>query len=235
MAIAVLLATAAVGCGSDSDSDTRTGASASPSGSGSGGQGSASSRIEAVNKTMRETAFTGAGTTTAFEGARQEVWWDPEQGLRMKISGPSEAEGGDLYCKGGTSYTGARLFASMLAQRGQEITVPERLSDVYVSSETGQDCDAYFTISTSGQFAPDKDTTIDGKAALAIEVSAGAAADTYFVSAEGPGCLLRQESERDGRTSRSTYGGFGEAETISMPTPEQTMTMAQFRSEVGAG
>ncbi|MFF4095711.1 hypothetical protein ACFYYY_18060 [Streptomyces sp. NPDC001834] len=223
LAAVVMLASAVVGCGKGSDSAS------------GGSKSSASARIDAVNKTMRETSFTATGTTTAFVGATQKTFWDPKQGYRMEVGGTPETEGGRMYCKDGTSYTSTRLFAAMLAQKGQQITVPDRLADRYISSDTGQDCSFYFAISSEGQFAPDKDATVDGKKALAVQVSAGLGEDVYFVSAESPDYLLKQEAARDGRVSSTMYTDFGAKMTISMPSDGQTMTMDEFRSAIGVG
>ena len=221
----MVLSGAVVGCDKGSDSS-----------SGSSGSGSSvSARIEAVNKAMRETSFSATGTTTAFVGATQKMFWDPQQGLRIEVGGTPETAGGSMYCKDGTSYTDARLFSEMLTQKGQSIDVPNHLLDRYVSSDTGKDCSFYFAISPDGQFAPDKDMTIDGKKALAIQASSGLAEDVYFVSPESPDHLLKQEAARDGRVSRTTYSGFGAKVTISMPPADKTMTMAEFRKAVAAG
>ncbi|MFI9624957.1 hypothetical protein [Streptomyces sp. NPDC052042] len=223
LAVVVILASGAVGCGKGDDSS-----------SGSS-ESSASARIDAVNKTMRGTSFTATGTTTAFEGATQKTSWDPKQGYRMEVGGTPETEGGSMYCKDGTSYTSTRLFAAMLAQKGQLVTVPDRLSDSYVSSDTGQDCSFSFAISSDGRFAPDKDTAVDGRKAQAIEVSSELAEDVYLVSRESPDHLLKQEAKRDGKASSTTYSGFGEKMDISMPPADKTMTMSEFRDAVGAG
>lgn len=233
LALAAILAAAAVGCGGGSDT-----ASSDSSGtdSGAGGtQASAATRIESVNKTMRETSFSSTGTTTAFEGATQKTSWHPEQGFRMEVTGAPQTDGGEMYCKDGTSYTSAPLFAAMLAAKGQQITVPERLSDVYVSSETGGDCAAFFALAPTGEFAPAKDTAVDGRKAVAIEVSSGPANDTYLISAEAPDHLLKQEASRDGKTSTTTYTDFGKEMDISMPAEDKTMTMAEFRTAIGVG
>ncbi|MEU3655123.1 hypothetical protein AB0E67_20390 [Streptomyces sp. NPDC032161] len=56
----------------------------------------------------------------------------------------------------------------------------------------------------------------------------------YFVSAESPDYLLKQEAARDGRGSSAMYTDFEAKKTISMPPEGQTMTMDEFRSAVGA-
>ncbi|MFF9349935.1 hypothetical protein [Streptomyces sp. NPDC014734] len=223
LAVVVVFASAAVGCGDGSDS------------SSGGGGSSVSARIEAVNKAMRETSFSATGTTTAFVGATQKMSWDPKQGFRMEVGGTPQTEGGSMYCKDGKNYISAPLFAATLAEKGQQITVPSNLADRYVSSDTGGDCTSYFAVSSDGQFAPDKDTTIGSTKAQAIQVSAGVGEDVYFISPESPNYVLKQETSQNGRTSSTTFGDFGAKMTISMPSDDKTMTMDEFRSAVGAG
>ncbi|WP_149180665.1 hypothetical protein [Streptomyces sp. TRM49041] len=198
-----------------------------------GAEGSAAEVAERVNDVMRGTSFHSSGTTTAFVGAEQETWWDPEQGLRMKTSGPGVP--GETYCKDGTSYISAPLFADMLEERGQYITVPDRLADVFVTTESGQDCDVYFKIADGGEFLPEEDTTVGGKPAKALKVSAGTASDTYFIEDGDTARLLRLDSLRNGRGSSTTYDSFGEKFSISIPPAEKTMPLDKFRSEVNRG
>ncbi|MER6203416.1 hypothetical protein ABT234_39375 [Streptomyces sp. NPDC001586] len=40
------------------------------------------------------------------------------------------------------------------------------------------------------------------------------------------------ESQRDGRTSTTTYDGFGEKFTIALPAAAKILTMDAFRSQV---
>ncbi|MCH0540525.1 hypothetical protein I3F58_13270 [Streptomyces sp. MUM 203J] len=182
---------------------------------------------------MRGTTFHSEGTTTAFAGARQETWWDPEQGLRSTTTGSDVS--GEMYCKDGTSYISAPLFAAMLKERGQEITVPERLSDVFVTTETGQGCDIYFKVPDGGELQPEKDGSVADKAAKALTVSAGTASDTYFIDADDTGQVLRLDARRDGRTSTTSYDSFGEKFSITLPPQERTLPMEDFRKQVTGG
>ncbi|WP_330113825.1 hypothetical protein [Streptomyces sp. MUM 178J] len=189
----------------------------------------ARSAVGRANTTMRGTAFHASGNSTASADGKQEIWSDPEQGLRLRYSGSEMS--GDMYCNDGTTYTSATLLAAMLKQRGQRIDVPEELSDVYVSSETGQGCDAYYAIHESASPVPEKDKSIGGKQTEAFEVASGSTQDTYYI-AKDVNHLLRLESSRDGRTSVTTYDSFGEKLSISMPAAEKVMTMDRFREEV---
>ncbi|OII65072.1 hypothetical protein BJP40_18095 [Streptomyces sp. CC53] len=205
----------------------------SPDASASGGaEGTAAEVAERVNETMRKTSFHASGTTTAFVGAEQETWWDPEKGLRMKTTGGGVS--GEMYCKDGTSYISAPLFADMLEERGQNVTVPDRLADVFVTTGSGQGCDAYFAVSDTAEFLPEEDTTVGGTAAKALKVYAGTASDTYFVADGDTARLLRLDSLRNGRRSTTTYDSFGDSFSISIPPKEKTMSLEAFRREAGA-
>lgn len=207
------------GCGKGSDAPTAGGAG-----------GSAAEVAERANEVMRGTSFHASGTTTAFIGAQQETWWNPKHGLRMKTSGPGVS--GEMYCKDGISYISAPLFADMLEERGQYIKVPDRFADVFVTTESGQDCDAYFKIADGGQFLPEEDAAVGGKPTKALKVSAGTASDTYFIEDGDTARLLRLDSLRNGRRSSTTYDSFGEKFSISIPPAEKTMPMDKFQSEV---
>ncbi|MFF4583656.1 hypothetical protein [Streptomyces sp. NPDC001389] len=185
-------------------------------------------RIEATNSSMRGRTFHASGTTTAFPGATQETWSDPRQGLHMKVTGPVS---GDVYCKGTTSYTSAPLLAASLRQRGQSITLPDRLADTYVTSTTASGCDMYYRIPDTARAAPAQDRLLDGKQTSAFETPAGSTQDVYFLE-DGNLRLAQVESSRDGRTSTTTYDSYGESFTIEMPAAAKTMSMEQFRTAV---
>lgn len=185
-------------------------------------------RIEATNNSMRGQSFHASGTTTAFPGATQETWSDPRQGLHMKVTGHVS---GDIYCKDGTSYTSAPLLAAALRQRGQSITVPDRLADTYVTSTTTSGCDMYYRIPETVRAAPAQDRLINGKQASAFETPAGSTQDVYFLE-NGKLRLLQVESSRDGRTSTTSYDSYGETFSLQMPTAGHIMTMEQFRAAV---
>ncbi|WP_435611569.1 hypothetical protein [Streptomyces sp. bgisy159] len=242
LALTALLGLGALGCGSSSgsgvswpptasESPTAT-ETAAPTGTGGG---SAELLIGQVNDTMRSLAFTGIGNSTAFDGGTTQVAWNPDQGLRISYS--ATADGGkDMYCKDGVTYTSAPLLKQGLAGKGIEISVPDRLADVYVVTEAdGRDCSMYFVLPGSGTFAPEKDTTVNGVRARAVVASSGPTSDTYYISVDDPARLLKLVSVRDGRTSSTTYSGFGQKQDITFPSPERTMTMDEFRAQVDAG
>ncbi|MEU0339295.1 hypothetical protein ABZ092_09985 [Streptomyces bobili] len=242
VALALMLGATVLGCGAGSDGDEAVGdagdtggaATSSAADVATGDGASAEERIEQVNETMRDTPFSGLGTTTAYDGL-QRIVWNPAQGLHISsmATGP-DVDGGDMYCKDGVTYTSSSLLAAGLESRGVQISVPDRLDDVYVTSETGQGCEAYFAISPTGTFAPDKDATLDGVRAQAVVASSGSTSDTYFVSAEDPARLLKLKSVRDGRTSSTTYFDFGMEKDVTPPSPDKTMSMEEFRTEVDA-
>ncbi|MDT9693432.1 hypothetical protein Q5762_34930 [Streptomyces sp. P9(2023)] len=180
---------------------------------------------------LRSTSFHASGGTTAFSGGTQEIWWNPEQGLRLKASG--DGKSGEMYCRDGKTYFSAVLFADTLAQRAQPITVPDRLNDVFVTTESGQGCDVYFTISENAEEASESGKTVDGRPATAFTVSAGGASDTYYLENE-TARLVRLVAERDGRTSTTDYDAVGEKVSITMPAEHRTMSMDEFRSQVSS-
>ncbi|WP_406411338.1 hypothetical protein OG923_21455 [Streptomyces halstedii] len=233
-ALAALLLAGAVACGDSSDAGTSTAessASSSPAPADDAAGGSAAARVEAVNETMRTTTFSAIGTSTAYDGALQNMTWNPRQGLHIRISGTI---GGSMYCQDGVTYISSNLFAESLKQQGQEITVPADLDDVYVTTKSGEGCDAYFALSPTGRFSPSDDAEVNGTPARAVKVSASASAtDTYYVSAKEPAYLLKLESTRDGRTSSTTYVDFGKETTVTLPSADKTLTMDAFRARIG--
>ncbi|MBW1601214.1 hypothetical protein JJV70_03660 [Streptomyces sp. JJ66] len=190
----------------------------------------AAALINQVNAAMKKTSFHSTGTTTAFADSKQETTYDPKKGLRTVASGSVP---GEMYCKDGRNYLSAGLLAASLEQRGQSVDVPEELADVYVYTDTGQDCSALFAIAESGKLAPEKDTEVSGKPATAIEVTAQGTSDTYYVAASGTPYLLRLESERGGQKSTTAFGDFGEPTDVTLPDESDTMPLEEFRKETG--
>lgn len=233
LVLTALLATTALACSPASDKNEAEHSAPPSSAATSGaalGESSADARIEQVNETMRKTPFSAVGTTTAFDEGLQEIRWNPSQALHIKLIGI----GGDMYCKDGVTYTSADLLAKNLQSKGIEITVPERLDDTYVTTESGQGCEAYFA-PPPGTFAPDKDTDIKGVPAQAVTAASGPTSDIYYISEEDPARLLKMESTRDGRKSRTTYTDFGKETSVVLPKVDQVMPLEQFREEVDAG
>ncbi|KOY56052.1 hypothetical protein ADK59_21255 [Streptomyces sp. XY332] len=186
------------------------------------------SLIKAANTRMLNESFHSAGNTTAFAGAKQEMWSDPAQGLHVEVTGGMS---GDIYCKDGTSYTSADLFAGALRQRGQQVTVPAELRSYYVTTKAEQGCEMYYKIAETGRRTQGKDRAVDGRQAQAVEVAAGKTEDVYLIDKDQQRLLLLQ-SQRDGRTSTTTYDSFGEKFTITLPVAEKILTMEAFRSRV---
>ncbi|MFC5242941.1 hypothetical protein [Streptomyces atrovirens] len=231
--LTALLATTVLACSTASDKDEAehsTSPSPAATSGAAPGETSADTRIEQANETMRKTPFSGIGTTTAFDEGLQEIRWNPSQGLHIKLVGI----GGDMYCKDGVTYTSADLLARSLGAKGVQITVPDRLDDTYVTTESGQGCEAYFAV-PPGTFAPDKDTEIEGVPAQAVTAASGSTSDVYYISEEEPARLLKTESTRDGRKSHTTYADFGKEADIVLPKADRVMTMEEFREEVDAG
>lgn len=192
-----------------------------------------------ANDEMRSSSFHSSGGTTAFAGGWQEMWWNPDQGLRLKATWVGGS--GEMYCKDGTTYTGAALLAQGLRQKGEPVTVPDRLAGTYVTSELPDDagCDTYFTIPDRAERASDRDRTLRGRSteAFTVEAAAGASdasSDTYYVESDTSRLVLL-ESTRNGRSSTTTYDSFGGKFTITLPAAERTMPLEEFRSQVTGG
>ncbi|MBN0044198.1 hypothetical protein JS756_08765 [Streptomyces actuosus] len=192
---------------------------------------SARQLIERANDTMRSLAFSGVGSTTSFDGGVTLIDWNPDRGLHMSYSATAD-DRQDMYCKDGLLYTSAPLLARSLGSQGVDITVPDRLRDVYVTKETGESCAIYFVIPSSGTYAPDKDTTVNGSRARAIEVRSSGTSSVYYVSADDPARILKLKSVHNGRTSSTAYSDFGKKQNFTLPGPDRTMTMEEFRGEV---
>ncbi|MEU2832515.1 hypothetical protein ABZ667_28280 [Streptomyces lavendulae] len=213
IALAAVLTATVAGCGD---------------GAGKAPDADAVSLVKAANTRMLNESFHSSGSTTAFAGAKQEMWSDPAQGLHVEVTG---GVSGDIYCKDGTSYTSADLFAGALRQRGQQVTVPAELRSSYVTTKAEQGCDMYYKIAEAGHRTQGKDRAVGGRQAQAVEVTAGKSEDVYLIDKDRQRLLLL-ESQRDGRTSTTTYDGFGEKFTITLPVPEKILTMDAFRSQV---
>ncbi|MEU7021273.1 hypothetical protein ABZ990_11545 [Streptomyces sp. NPDC046203] len=216
--------TAGTSGGAISDGGTSGGGSA-------GGPGSASSTepdsmITSTNSHMMRESWHASGDTTAFSGARQEMWSDPADGFHMRVTG---SQPGDVYCDKGTSYTSAPLFAAALNERGQSIKVPDYLKDRYVSTVLNSGCEIYYLIPEFVQRAKDKDRTVGGQDAEAYEGGNGQTQDVYYIGGLN---ILRLDSTRDGRTSTTTYDSFGKSFSITMPPASKVMTVSEFRTAV---
>ncbi|MDK1475167.1 hypothetical protein QNO07_17385 [Streptomyces sp. 549] len=204
------------------------GNSPSPSATGAPDEESAA-LVDKANEAMKETSFRASGSTTVSDNSTQEVVWDPEQGLSTVVRGEVD---GKIYCKDGQNYLSASLMEASLKQSGQDIEVPTRLAGVYVTTDTGQGCDAFFAIPATAERDPEQDGEVDGRKTQALTAEDGRTKDVYHVAATGKPLLLKMESERDGRRSTTVYGSFGATNRITLPTAEQTMPMADFQRAV---
>ncbi|GAB3950924.1 hypothetical protein [Streptomyces sparsus] len=217
-AAAAALALGLTACGDSSSGDSTSAAGTD-----------ASSLVQQANKAMKETSFRSTGSTTAFANGTQETTWDPEKGLRAVASGDAD---GEMYCKDGRNLLSAGLLVASLEQSGQNVELPDELADVYVETETGQGCDALFSIPETAERAPEKDTEVEGTKTLALTAGDGRTEDVYYVAASGERVLLKMESARDGRRSSTSYGSFGEPTDVTLPPADRTMPMSDFQQQV---
>lgn len=189
--------------------------------------------VEKVNDQLRSTSFHSSGGTTAFAGGTQEAWWVPEQGLRIQASW--DGGSGEMFCKDGKTYTSASLLSNALESKGQSVTVPERLADVFVTSETDGGCETYFKVPEAAERAPESDRTSQGKRTKAFKIEVGGdtggAWDTYYVESD-TSRLVQLEAARNGRFSTTTYDSYGEKFTVTLPQDSATMSMDDFRRQV---
>ncbi|WMX44756.1 hypothetical protein [Streptomyces roseicoloratus] len=197
------------------------------------GCGAGDPLVEDANEQLRSTSFHSSGTTTAFSGGTQEAWWDPKQGYHVKASWIGGS--GEMFCKDGRTYTGVTLLANALKEKGQPVTVPERLAGEFVVTETEGGCETFFEIPEEAERAAGNDRTLHGRKAQAFTISAaGGARDTYYVDGESSRLLLL-ESARGGRSSTTEYDDYGELFPFSMPQDGNTMSMEEFRRQVTPG
>ncbi|MCF6526604.1 hypothetical protein [Streptomyces sp. JJ36] len=230
VAAALVAGTAACSGGSDGSGDE-----AKPRKSGGGQKSETAALIEKTNKVMAATSFHASGTSTAFGGARQEIWWDPDAGMRMTVEADG-GSGGEMYCKDGKSYISAPLLAETLGQRGQEVSVPAELTGSFVTVEaSGEGCEAYFAVPESGKRVPEKDGAIEGRKSLAIAAGDSRTADVYHLAASGESRVLRMESRREGVQASTTYEGYGAEYTVELPPAEKQVPMAEFQQRIAAG
>ncbi|MER7520863.1 hypothetical protein [Streptomyces sp. NPDC126499] len=188
--------------------------------------------MEEANDRLRSASFHSSGTTTAFSGGTQEAWWDPDQGYRLKASWIGGT--GEMFCKDGKTYTSAALLAHSLKEKGQSVTVPDRLAGTFVTSETDGGCERFFEIPESAKHEPGDDRTSRGKQIQAFAVAAGGARDTYYIESD-TSRLVELVSARNGRFSTTQYDSFGEFFSITLPSDANTMSMDDFRRHVTVG
>lgn len=186
--------------------------------------------IEKTNKVMKSSSFTASGSNSAFGGAEQEITWDPDHGFHRTVRADDGTES-DMYCRDGRSYVSSLLLAESLSRGAKQVTVPEEISDAYVTVQ-GKKCGAYFHVPTSAERAPDRDATIDGRKSRAVTVGRSGSADTFHIAATGKPRLLKQDAERDGTKTTMTYGGYGEEYEITLPEDDRLISMSDFQKAV---
>ncbi|WP_432123397.1 hypothetical protein [Streptomyces sp. S1] len=121
-------------------------AARAPTGCGAGGVPS----VEKANDLLR---------TTAFADGSQELWWDPGRGLRREVT--RSGGSGEMCCGDGETYTGAALLADALKRKGEDVTVPTGMTDVFVRSSAPRGCEAYFRIPDDAERIPASDRTTE--------------------------------------------------------------------------
>lgn len=195
--------------------------------------GPAAELTRAVNAAMAGTSFHAVGDSTAFADSRQEMWSDPEVGVRIEVTAPALPQRGEMYCQDGAVYTSVPLFVAQLQEAGEAVEVPPGTAGQFISAHAGSDCRVLYELFPGARLDPDQDDEVDGVPTTALVTEARGTTDVYQVAAEGDPYLLRLDSESDGGTSTTRYGSFGEPVDIAMPAEESVMSMDEFRGLVG--
>lgn len=224
LAAALSAAVILTGCGGDESEDDEAKG-------GETARSAADELVDAVNTAMAGTTFHAVGDTTVLEGGRQEMWSDPEVGLRIEVTA-DELESGETYCREGMVYTSVPLFTARLRQTGEDIEVPEDLLDRYVSTPVSDDCTTLYQIYSGATLAPELDGEVGGVPTTALVVEAQGNRDVYHVAAEGEPFVRQQESDYGGRAGETTYDSFGEPMEISMPDDDAVLSLDEFRTIV---
>lgn len=222
---AVLTAVMLAACGSGGDGDSSDEKATDAAGR------SAEELVESVNKAMRSTSFHGKGSSTAFEGGKQEMWSQPKVGLRIQVSAP-ELTTTDMYCAKGTLYNSTALVAAQLAQKGEKIQVPKKLEKRYVRSSAGGSCDRLYEIFPGASLDEKLNDRVGSRATTALVAESQGNKDVYQVAAKGSPLVLRMDSEHSGRKSTTRYDSFGKDQGITLPKDDVVMSMEEFRDAV---
>lgn len=222
---AVLTAVVLAACGSGGDGDSSDEKATDAAGR------SAEELVEAVNKAMRSTSFHGKGSSTSFEGGKQEMWSDPKVGLRIQVSAPELATT-DMYCAKGTLFNSTSLVAAQLAQKGEKIQVPKKLERKYVQSSAGGSCDRLYEIFPGATLDEKLNDKVGSKATTALVAESQGNKDVYQVAAKGSPLVLRTDSEHGERKSSTQYDSFGKDLAITLPKDDVVMSMKEFRDAV---
>ncbi len=197
-------------------------------------EGPAADLTRAVNEAMSGTTFRAEGPSTAFEGGEQEMWSDPEVGVRILVNAPDITDG-EVFCQDGVVYTGVPLFAAQLKASGEEFDVPGDTLDRYISVQAGGDCRSLYEIYPGAELDPERDTTVDGTPATALVARSTAGEDVYLAASEGEPYLLRMEADYVDGGGTTVYDSFGDTVDINMPPEESVMSMEEFRNLIQPG
>lgn len=203
---------------------------AGPDDEGAEDEGPAAELLRDVNEAMANTTFHAEGGTTAFPDGRQEMWSDPEVGVRIAVTAAALPEGGEMYCQDGVVYTSVPLFAAQLRESGEDVEVPPELADRFISTQAGSDCRLLYEIFPGAELDAERDGTVDGVPTVALVSASEDALDVYHTAADGEPYLLRTDSERADGSSTTRYDSFGEPVEITMPSEDSIMSMEEFRN-----
>lgn len=229
--VCTALLLSACGSGDKSDADTEKDAKNEASQDASPSAEPADDLVKKSNKAMTSTSFHAKGSSTAFQDARQEIWSDPDKGVRLKVTAP-DVPTSELFCKDGTLYNSPQLLVAQLEQRGEEVSVPASLEDKYVKSSVPGGCDRLFTILPGATLDPELDDEVDGVKTTAVVAKSQGTTDVYQIAKEGEPLLLRMDSSVDGSKSTTVYDSYGEEMEISMPAADSVVEMKEFQKAV---
>lgn len=214
---ALALGLAATGCGSSDD--------------GGAGDGI----VKRANQAMAATSFHGKGSTTAVAGGTQEIWSDPRQGFRARITIGTDEPFGEILCRDKEMFMSAKLaLEPMRRTSGSGLDVPADLTSSFVRIPATEGCASFYAIPASGRTDKKLAQDVAGIATTAVTATGGSTTDTYFVAATNKPYILRMDSNRAGHVSSTTYDSFGAPVSITMPTPDKIVSMDDFRARVMA-
>lgn len=184
-----------------------------------------------TNEAMAATSFHAKGSSTAFEDARQEIWSDPDKGMRLRITAPDVATS-EIYCKDSTLYNSPQLLVAQLKQRGEDVTLPADMKDKFVQSSVPGGCDKLYAILPGATLDPELDDSVDGTPTTAIVSKSQGNTDVYQVSKKGDPLMLRMDSTHDDRKSTTVYDSYGEKMNITIPAKNVVVDMDTFQKAV---
>lgn len=231
MVAAVLTAMLLAACGAGGDDKDESREDSSDKASPSSSPKPATELAKKANAAMGETSFHAKGSSTAFEDARQEIWSDPDKGMRLKVTAPDVATS-EIFCKDGTLYNSPQLLVAQLEQRGEDASVPAGMKDKFVKSSVPGGCDSLYAILPGATLDPKLDDEVDGAPTTAVVSTSQGNTDVYQVAKKGEPLVLRMDSTHDKRKSTTVYESYGEEMAIEMPAGDAVVDMEEFREAV---